>query len=77
MKLTEKQQATLNHIRVFCESEGYSPTIAELCTLGGVVAINTMHERLISLRKKGLITWLDNQPRTIRVVKEKAEEGEQ
>ena len=74
MKLTEKQQATLDYIRVFCESEGYSPTIAELCEINGGVAINTMHERLLSLRKKGLITWLDNQPRTIRVVRE---EGEQ
>ncbi|WP_315807808.1 hypothetical protein [Pseudomonas sp. C9-3] len=60
-----KQAETLGHIRTFIADKGYSPTVAELAALAGVNP-NAVHERLMALKKKGLIHHTPEISRSVR-----------
>lgn len=60
-----KQAETLGHIRTFIDEKGYSPTVAELAALAGVNT-NALHERLMALKKKGLIKHTPEISRSVR-----------
>lgn len=63
--VTDEQ--TYAAVKQYVEQRGISPTLRELAKVLGVVP-STVREHLISLRKKGLVTFSDSQPRTMRVV---------
>lgn len=69
-KLSEKQLLTLNAIKNYIETYGYSPTIRELCVKCGVNSPATVHASLKILKRKGYIDYSYNRNRTIRIIKE-------
>lgn len=65
--LTAKQKDVLCNINTFIENNGYSPTVRELCEMSGVRSSSTMMNRL---RDLGYISWVQQTPRTIRILRE-------
>lgn len=68
--LTTEQKDVLSNINTFIKNNGYSPTVRELCTMSGVKSSSTMMNRMNQLRKLGYISWVQQSPRTIRVLRE-------
>lgn len=48
-------------------TNGISPTIREIGTAIGLTSSSTVHTRLLRLKQRGWITWIEQCPRTIRV----------
>lgn len=65
-QLTRRQFATVNFISVFAEKNRYCPTIKELSMQFGI-SVYAVQTRLIQLRKKGWIDWVEGQSRTVHV----------
>ncbi|GLH74629.1 LexA repressor [Geothrix limicola] len=53
--LTKRQQAVLKFIRTFVESEGRSPTLAEIAKGVGSSAVSTIHKHVQHLMDKGFL----------------------
>jgi SOS regulatory protein LexA len=53
--LTKRQQAVLKFIRAFVESEGRSPTLAEIAKGVGSSAVSTIHKHVQHLMDKGFL----------------------
>jgi repressor LexA len=72
MKSTAKQQAVLEFIKQYIAEYKYPPTITEI---GKSIGRNrsVVHGYLDRLKEKGLIDWIPNQVRTIRVIKQEEE----
>ena len=68
--LTAKQKDVLCNINTFIENNGYSPTVRELCEMSGVRSSSTMMNRMNRLLDLGYISWVQQTPRTIRILRE-------
>ena len=66
--LTARQQAVLDWIGGFIDVHGYSPTVRQVAHAFSWASPNAASVHLGPLRRKGYVTWLDHQPRTLRVV---------
>lgn len=66
--LTPRQQDVLDWIVGFIDGHDYGPTVREVAHHYGWT-INGAMCHLKALRRKGRITWIDGQSRTIRVVR--------
>lgn len=66
MVATDKQ--IVDAIATFWEKKGYAPSIREVCDAVGMKSPGTMKYRLERLRGKGMVTYIDRSPRTLRVV---------
>lgn len=66
MVATDKQ--IVDAIAAFWEKKGYAPSIREVCDAVGMKSPGTMKYRLERLRGKGMVTYIDRSPRTLRVV---------
>lgn len=66
--LTDRQREVYDWIVDWCETKGYSPTIRELCTAFAFDSPNGAVCHLRPLAKKGWISWVPNQCRTIRPI---------
>jgi repressor LexA len=53
--LTKRQQAVLKFIRAFVQSEGRSPTLAEIAKGVGSSAVSTIHKHVQHLMDKGFL----------------------
>jgi repressor LexA len=65
--LTPRQQEVLLWISGYIDTHGYSPTIRQIghafgWTTNGVVC------HLRPMRKKGYVSWVDGEARTLRVI---------
>lgn len=67
--LTEKQAETLGAIFFFQREHGYSPTIREIQERTGSSSPSNIHDRLVILREYGLVTWVEDSPRTLVLTK--------
>jgi len=65
--VTPPQLALLRAIRHRIAAHGYSPSIRELADDLGVCP-NDVKGKLHRLRREGLVTFVDGQARTVRVV---------
>jgi SOS-response transcriptional repressor LexA len=65
--ITDRQRAVYDWVVDYCETNGYSPTIREVGLAFGL-SNNGVMCHLISLRKKGWLTWNRYRSRTIRPV---------
>lgn len=65
--LTPRQQDVLNWIAGYIDTHGFSPSVREI---GHAYqwSTNGVMSHLRAIRRKGHITWIDGQARTIRVV---------
>ena len=73
--LTPRQAEILNWLANYIAERGYSPTVRELCLAFGFGSVNGAMCHLQPLRKKGWITWNENQARTLRVLAEVTTDG--
>ena len=65
--LTKKQKELSDYIKRYIDKNGYSPTIEEMAR-HFKKAVGTIHEHLETLREKGVLEKLDNQPRAIQLL---------
>jgi SOS-response transcriptional repressor LexA len=68
--LSEKQHETLVAIYRLQRETGYSPTIREIQERTGSSSPSNIHDRLVVLRDYGLVTWVEDSPRTLVLTKE-------
>jgi len=57
----------LNIIIDYITAHNYPPTTRDLMELTDIKSTSTMHYRLLKLREKGSIDFVDYEPRTISV----------
>jgi repressor LexA len=67
--MTVKQAETLSAIFFFQREHGYSPTIREIAGETGSGSASNVHDRLVVLRGYGLVTWVEELPRTLVLTK--------
>ncbi len=72
MALTKKQRETLDFIRDFIRSKGYSPSLEEIGKHMGLSSVATVHKHVSQLIKKGFVKRGWNQNRSIEPVPEKS-----
>lgn len=65
--VTDRQLGLLWHITNYQRERGVSPSIVELSEIMDI-STKTVREKLEALRRKGYLTWLRNQHRTIRLI---------
>lgn len=65
--MTAPQLALLGAIKARIDAHGYSPSLRELADDLGV-CVNDVKCKLKRLRREGLVTFVDGQARTVRVV---------
>lgn len=65
-KITNEE--LLNVIIDYITTHNYSPTVRDLMNLTDIQSSSTMHYRIKQLRDNGFIDYVDNEPRTIRVI---------
>lgn len=64
---TDPQLDLLRAIQARIDANGYSPSLRELADDLGV-CVNDVAQKLRLLRRDGLVTYVDGQARTVRVV---------
>jgi len=64
---TERQLEYLRAIAELTERLGYPPTVREIGEAVGVKSSSTAMRTLEALRRKGLVEWAPDSPRTIRL----------
>lgn len=65
--MTSRQREIRDYVRDFRNIKGYCASVEDIRTKFGFRSKNGVWCHLLALRRKGLITWIDNQPRTLRV----------
>jgi repressor LexA len=65
--LTDSQQKVLDWISAFITEKGYSPTARDIAA-GSGFSVKAAYDYMCALRRKGKLTWVQNQARTIRVL---------
>lgn len=64
---TDGQYEVLDATRRWLSERGYSPTVRELADGLGVTPTD-VYQKLVRLRRDGLVEWEDGKSRTLRVV---------
>ena len=67
--MTYKQRMVYDYIVRFKEVNGYSPSIREIANGCNTKSLHYIKEILETLQDDGIISYLENKPRTIRVLK--------
>ena len=67
-KQTVSDQQLINGIRKYWKEYNYSPSSRNLMAMFNVKSTATINRRLHSLKAKGLIDFVNYEPRTITVV---------
>lgn len=67
--LTIKQKILLEAIEWFINTNGYSPTIQELCVLVGNKSKSAVFNKLMELERKKYISTVNGKARTIKVLR--------
>ncbi len=58
----------LGFIRQHIADHGYSPSHREIVDAAQISSVSVVHYWMLKLRDDGLITWVENQARTVRCV---------
>ena len=69
--LTNKQKECLIIINSFIKQNGYPPTVREIGKERGNNSPATTLKHMKELKRKGYITWIERQNRTIKILKVK------
>ncbi|CEG29780.1 LexA repressor [Bacillus sp. B-jedd] len=62
-----RENEIINYITNFRTETGYSPTIREIAKKTRLKSTSTVHKYLLRLEEKGIINWIDRNPRMIKV----------
>lgn len=66
--LTDRQTEVVGGIQDWIKEKGYSPTTRELASRLGVRSTAVVHDHLVRLKAAGIVDWVPNQARTLRVI---------
>lgn len=66
-RLTNRQEQVLRLIIDYQQTNGYPPTVRELCSMLGLRSTSTIAAYLNALERKGAIARTPSSPRAIRV----------
>lgn len=66
--LTKRQRQIYDHLRERIESDGYAPSVREMCDHFDIKSPNGIICHLVALQKKGLIVRTSHRSRAIRLV---------
>lgn len=69
--LTKRQKQILDYIKEYIKKNDYAPTLKEIKRHFRLSSISTIHQHIEILRAKGYLTKLENQPRSIQLIKKK------
>jgi len=69
--LTKRQKQILDYIEEYIKKNDYAPTLKEIKRHFRLSSISTVHQHLETLRTKGYLIRLENQPRSIQLIKKK------
>ncbi len=72
---SNKQSEILAFVRDFLSTNGYAPTVREICAAVGLRSTASVHYHLSELRRRGLIDMEDNKNRTLTLPPTCAEAG--
>ena len=64
-KLTEKEKAVFKYIRSNIKTEGYAPSVRDICAALGIKSTSTAHLYIKRLEEKGYIERCDGKSRAI------------
>lgn len=67
--MTQKQEELYIAIKEFINKNGYSPTVRELGEITNIKSPATTFTKLIILKRKGYITYVEGKARTIKILK--------
>ncbi|AQS56799.1 transcriptional repressor LexA [Novibacillus thermophilus] len=67
-KLSQRQEAIINFIRLQVKEKGYPPSVREIGEAVGLKSSSTVHGHLSRLEKKGLIRRDPTKPRAIELL---------
>ena len=68
--LTARQEQVLTFIRECIRTNGYPPTVREICTALELSSPSTVHAHLANLERQGLIKRDPTKPRALDLVRE-------
>jgi DNA modification methylase len=71
--LTKRQKQILDYIKKYIEKNDYAPTLEEIRRHFRLSSISTVHQHLENLKTKGYLIRLDNQPRSIQLIRKKSD----
>lgn len=74
-KLENPQQEIYQFILQYSDSNGYPPSVREICDAVGLTSTATVHVHLKNLEQRGLIIRHPNRQRSIQVVDAAGEDG--
>jgi len=64
---TARQKELLVVISKFAEQNGYPPSLREMADILGLASTNAVHDLLVLLEKKGLVTVIKKVSRGLRI----------
>ena len=67
--MTKKQKELYIAIKEFIKNNGYAPTVRELNKVTNIKSPATTYAKLVQLKKKGYITYVEGKSRTIKILK--------
>ncbi|PIR02465.1 MAG: hypothetical protein CO031_01695 [Candidatus Nealsonbacteria bacterium CG_4_9_14_0_2_um_filter_37_38] len=67
--LTKRQKQILDYIRDYIKKNGYSPSLEEMGKRFKLSSVATVHQHVTTLRGKGYLKKIKNQPRSIEINK--------
>ncbi len=70
VKITEKQQKTLDFIKKYIKERGYPPSLRDICAHLGISAPKNAAKHLDALERKGFIRRVHGRSRAIEVIEE-------
>jgi SOS-response transcriptional repressor LexA len=71
--LTKRQKQILDYIKKYIEKNDYAPTLEEIRRHFRLSSISTVHQHLENLKTKGYLIRLENQPRSIQLIRKKSD----
>lgn len=55
-------------VQAFIAQSGHSPSLRQIAKIVGLNTASTVRMHLTTLKNKGLISWNEGEPRTVRVI---------
>jgi adenine-specific DNA-methyltransferase len=66
---TKRQKQILDFVKSYTKKKGFAPSLEEIKKHFRLNSVSTVHQHIETLKNKGLLTKLDNQPRAIEINK--------
>lgn len=68
MTLSTRQHEALAFIRAYTKTNGFAPTVREIQLHVGHRSPSSTHHMLNELRRRGCVTWKNQNARTLRAI---------